>query len=263
MTYFEVLFFFVVIPIIILAGAHVWHDKNNQPISRQFDLLSPVFMLGLLVFVALIYTTPWDNYLVATSVWWYDSALVTGIVIGWVPIEEYTFFILQTLMTGLWVLLILRYIQLDAPFKPSAALRKGSVAVVGVLWLSSIVIFMLDWRAGNYLGLTLIWALPPIALQVAVGADILWHYRRWVAGMIVSATGYLCLVDAVGIGGGTWTINPEQTTGVMIGILPVEEALFFLLTNILLVFGMVLGLSRLTHKRLPEQIKEWLPIRAD
>ena len=57
MTYFEVLFFFVVIPIIILAGAHVWHDKNNQPISRQFDLLSPVFMLGLLVFVALIYTT--------------------------------------------------------------------------------------------------------------------------------------------------------------------------------------------------------------
>ena len=51
--------------------------------------------------VAVLYTTPWDNYLVATGVWWYDPHLVAGLVLGWVPIEEYTFFILQTLAMGL------------------------------------------------------------------------------------------------------------------------------------------------------------------
>ena len=42
-------------------------------------------------------------HLVATQVWWYDPQLVTGLLIGWVPIEEYLFFILQPLLTGLWL----------------------------------------------------------------------------------------------------------------------------------------------------------------
>ena len=29
--------------------------------------------------IAVVYTTHWDNYLVATRVWWYDPALVSGI----------------------------------------------------------------------------------------------------------------------------------------------------------------------------------------
>ena len=63
---------------------------------------------SLLVLIAVAYTTPWDNYLVATNVWWYDESLVTGLKLGWVPIEEYTFFVLQTLMTGLWTLAVMQ-----------------------------------------------------------------------------------------------------------------------------------------------------------
>ncbi|MBN8501714.1 MAG: lycopene cyclase domain-containing protein, partial [Sphingomonadales bacterium] len=53
------------------------------------------------VVIAVVYTTPWDNYLVATRVWWYNPGLVTGFVIGYVPIEEYTFFVLQTVLMPL------------------------------------------------------------------------------------------------------------------------------------------------------------------
>jgi lycopene cyclase domain-containing protein len=60
--------------------------------------------------IAVVYTTPWDNYLVATGVWWYDPQLVTGLVLGWVPIEEYTFFIVQPILAGLWLLMLMRYL---------------------------------------------------------------------------------------------------------------------------------------------------------
>jgi len=57
-----------------------------------------------LIGLSVLYTTPWDNYLVATRVWYYDPALVLNAIIGYVPIEEYTFFILQTILTGLFTL---------------------------------------------------------------------------------------------------------------------------------------------------------------
>ena len=42
------------------------------------------------------------------GVWSYDTGQVNGIVLGVVPLEEYFFFVLQTLVTGLLVLTMLR-----------------------------------------------------------------------------------------------------------------------------------------------------------
>jgi lycopene beta-cyclase len=59
--------------------------------------------IAVVALIALVYTTPWDNYLVATGVWHYDPKLVLNITIGYVPIEEYSFFVLQTFLTGAFV----------------------------------------------------------------------------------------------------------------------------------------------------------------
>jgi lycopene cyclase domain-containing protein len=85
--------------------------------------------------------------------------------------------------------------------------------------------------------------LPPIILQVAVGADILWHQRRLVGAALMPAILYLSAADALAISSGTWAIDPAQSTGVMLGSLPIEELIFFALTNTLIVFGMTLLLS--------------------
>jgi len=62
--------------------------------------------LGLLAMMvlALLYVTAWDNYLVASRIWYYSPAQVLKVIIGFVPLEEYLFFLLQTLLTGLFVL---------------------------------------------------------------------------------------------------------------------------------------------------------------
>ncbi|HLU09442.1 MAG TPA: lycopene cyclase domain-containing protein [Oceanobacillus sp.] len=256
MTYFGFLLQFVVVPIVVL-GIFVYRDRRmGKALPQSLRLLPPALVLVVLVGIALIYTTPWDNYLVATGVWWYDPALVTGITLGWVPIEEYTFFILQPILTGLWVLFLARRVHVvDAPFKPRSGVRVVSVVGVGAVWFASLLLLLSGWKPGNYLSLELVWALPPIALQLAFGADILWHYRRLVFVSIASATLYLCGMDALAIASGTWTINPELSLDVLLGgVLPVEEAVFFLLTNMLLVFGLVLGLATESAYRLPAQI---------
>jgi lycopene beta-cyclase len=51
--------------------------------------------------MAVVYTGPWDAAIIAEGVWSYPPGRVIGPTIGGVPIEEYAFFVLQTVMTGL------------------------------------------------------------------------------------------------------------------------------------------------------------------
>ena len=48
---------------------------------------------------------------------------------------------------------------------------------------------------------------------------------------------------------GTWTIDPGQTTGIKLGPLPLEEMVFFLMTNLLIGFGVTLMLSEESKNR--------------
>jgi lycopene cyclase domain-containing protein len=264
MTYFGFLGIFLVIPITILAVMG-WVDKRNgRTLPPQLRNWPPYAAIALHVVIAVIYTTPWDNYLVATRVWWYDPELVTGIVIGWVPIEEYTFFVLQPIMAGLWLLFLARRMTFSAtpaPLRPS--LRVWSVVVLAVLWLVSVAILVFRWQPGTYLGLELAWALLPIMIQVGFGADILWRYRKLVFWVIAPMALYLSAADYLAIGWGTWTIDPAQSTGLMIGgVLPIEELIFFLITNVLLTFGVTLILAEESHERIAQLRQTWAQFRA-
>lgn len=250
MTYFGFLFIFLIIPIAILLAV-AWRDKRQGRETAVSLQNFPVWAaIGLHVFIALAYTTPWDNYLVATSVWWYDPALVTGITIGWVPIEEYTFFILQPILAGLWINALIRRIG-DPASPPAFNVRLWSVVSLAVVWGITAVILFTNWQPGTYLALELVWALPPIMLQLGFGADILWQYRRVVFLTIVPLSLYLSAADLLAINWGTWTIDPAQSLNIYLGgILPIEELIFFFLTNTLVTFGVVLVLAETSHERL-------------
>lgn len=273
MTYFDFLALFLLIPIAALFVVAVLDRARGREIPAEMRAWSPASAIILHAVIALLYTTIWDNYLVATRVWWYDPALVTGLTIAYVPIEEYAFFILQPILAGLWLIFLFRRVRLPGGQEggqgqdqgPGQAaptrVRVWSVAVMAVLWLGSLLLLASGWQPGTYMGLELAWALPPIALQLAFGADILWRYRRWVILGIVPLTLYLSAADALAISGGIWTINPEKSVHWLIGgILPVEEFLFFLLTNTLVTFGITLVLAQASHERFGE-IRRWLKAR--
>ncbi|MBK8901004.1 MAG: lycopene cyclase domain-containing protein [Anaerolineaceae bacterium] len=252
MTYFGFLGLFLALPIAIMLGL-TWRDAwLGRQLPRRFASFPPGAILLLHLALALVYTTPWDNYLVATSVWWYDPAKVSGIVLGYVPIEEYTFFLVQPILTGLWLLFWLRR-QPDVVKRgwENGRLRHTALIILGIVWLSMVAILTIGWLPGTYLALILAWALLPIMLQVGFGGDILWQHRRIVALGLIPITLFLSAADALAIYDGIWTIDPAQTLNWIIGgILPFEEFLFFLITNTLVVFGIVLFLSAESQERL-------------
>jgi lycopene beta-cyclase len=227
--------------------------------------------LPAIAVIALVYTTPWDNYLVYRGIWWYgpDRVLAT---IGYVPVEEYLFFVLQPFLTGAftyWLLLrvgperagndervslngtgggnggradaatgtVLRSIFLLVPTGPRA------VGVMLYLLATAGGVLALTYTRGVYLGLILVWAAPVLGAQWFLVAPGVLRAPRLFAVAVAVPTLYLWAADRIAIGAGIWNISPEYTTGLHLLGLPIEEALFFLATNLLVVQGVLLFLN--------------------
>ena len=261
MSYFGFLLRFLCIPILIFLAITYWDDKKHKQIQGFRNGRAVWLAIGIHVLLAVVYTTPWDNYLVATSVWYYNPDLVTGLVIGYVPIEEYTFFVLETILSGLWWWFLARRLSLtlnSSPlgrgrFKANRGLLYMSTGVLVFLWLASTCIFFFGDAKWTYLSITLCWALPAILPQLLFGADILWHYRKLVFLAILIPGAYLSLMDIVALRETTWSISPSQTTGILFfGTLPLEEVVFFFITNVMLIFGMTLLLANVSQERFAE-----------
>ena len=266
MTYFGFLLCFLVIPILVFLAISYWDNKKNRQDPGDHLVWTAI---GIHILLALVYTTPWDNYLVATGVWYYNPKLVTGLVIGYVPIEEYTFFVLETILSGLWWWFLARRLPLT-PI-PSSSEKRGftknkllnylSTGLLAFLWLVSTYLFFFGEVSWTYFSIILFWALPALIVQSLFGADILWHYRKLIVWAILIPGLYLSLMDIIALKETTWSISLSQTTGILFfGILPVEEVLFFFVTNMLITFGMTLLLARVSQERfagIRKQVRAW------
>lgn len=96
----------------------------------------------------------------------------------------------------------------------------------------------------TYLIFELGWALPVLMLQWAVGWRELWPQRRTLVLVIALPTAYLCVADAVAITAGIWTLHGNRITGLRFGVLPIEEGIFFLVTNTIVAQAVVLVAAR-------------------
>lgn len=249
MTYFNFLIKFILFPLLIFLLVTLIDGRQGKTARSLLNGRAVWMAIGLHVLLAVVYTTPWDNYLVATGVWYYDPELISGIILAWVPLEEYTFFVLETILTGLWWWFLARRLPPSVVFKPDGKTRLISTVLLGIIWLWGVYALVSGWEPVTYLAIILAWALPPIMIQLAFGADILWHYRKIVALTILPLFVYLSAADSLAISSGTWTINPGKSSGLFIGTLPVEEAVFFLVTVTLISFGLTLSLAHASQKR--------------
>ena len=228
MTYLQFLLLFLVLPIILLGF------RLPKSFQSPGDLKILFRGIALLCGLAFVYTTPWDNYLVKNKIWWYGPDKVMG-VIGYVPIEEYCFFILQTVFTGI-LLWMWRRPFLSSDEGEALSPKIVGAVIYGGLSIAGIIMFFKDET--KYLGLILGWACPVMLLQWLIGGHVLWQRRGRLLSLLAAATIYLCFADALAIDLEIWTISSKYTTGFALGGLPLEEALFFLGTNIMVIQGL-------------------------
>lgn len=257
MSYLDFLSVYIGIPTLVLLVLNWLLHRRGHSLPSSLRAWPAITVVGGHALLALLYTTPWDNYLVATNVWWYSQDLVLGITFGYVPFEEYLFFVGQTLLLGLAFLAAARISPQPAlPFRTLPLLRSWSAGLTLAAWLSGILLLGIGHHRGTYLGLELVWGIVPLSVQLTFGADILWHYRRPVLWTLLPGMVFLSLADATAIRSGTWTIDPQQSLGVVLGgLLPVEEFIFFLLTTSMVVFGVTLVIARESHER-----AHWIPV---
>lgn len=194
--------------------------------------------------LAFIYTTPWDNYLVKTQVWSYPPDRVLG-RIGYVPLEEYSFFIFQTYLTGLWCYFVIQKWKISSVPDENLTFKWAGAIILLGLWLFG---FSQIGRAHfEYLSLILVWAIPVILLQWTVGANYFRNNFLSFIMTLIPVTFYLIVCDGLAIHWGIWHISPEQTLGWNIFGLPIEECIFFLVTNVMVAMGLIFFLAMEKH----------------
>lgn len=231
LTYVEFLALFVGLPLSVLVATTVVRRRADRPTLRV--AAGGLVLLGGL---ALVYTTPWDNHLVVRGVWWYGEGRVTARFLA-VPLGEYLFIVLQTLLVGAWSLG--QTGPIDASIGQSwrdralGVLAGAAIAAAGALALLGQDSFL-------YLGAILLWAGPVLALQWGVGWRYLLATRRRVAASVLPPVAYLSVIDWVAIRQGIWTLSPTHTTGVTVAGLPLEEVLFFTVTSLFVAQALVL-----------------------
>lgn len=228
------------IPLVYLA-------YNNPYPDKKYVLKGILVLCGL----AFFYTTPWDNYILAKGVWWYgpDRILAT---IGYVPIEEYSFFLIQTVFSGLWTLLVLNLRQRNGhhlttsekkilnPQKNLLLYKSGILMILFLVFLYGVYALFHD--ESFYMGLILAWAMPVVILQFAIGGEHLLKNKTTFLLCALVPTLYLWCIDYYAISDQIWMISEKYTLGYKIGILPIEEMVFFLITNLMVVQGLLLFL---------------------
>ena len=225
MTYLQFLLIFIVAPTCVLLFAAV---RMRLP-ARVY-----VYIAGLSV-VAFLYATPWDNYLVKNEIWAYGIDRVVG-TIAYVPIEEYMFFILQTFLAGLWTVVLYHGRQWHR--KPSPRLPWLEAFLYAILGIAGIAAFSVE--AGRYFALIAVWASPICIFQWWWAPRYLAGRRSLLAAAILPTSLYLWAADWYAIRDGIWTITDATRSGWELAGLPVEEALFFFVTNVMVVQGLVL-----------------------
>ncbi|KAI9835385.1 MAG: hypothetical protein M1819_002302 [Sarea resinae] len=215
-----------------------------RPLFTRLD----VYKILFLITVAVISTTPWDSYLIRNKIWTYPVDAIVGPTLFDIPAEEIFFFLIQTYNTSLL------YLFLSKPTFHSVYLKgKGQNGFAASAWLRFagqavlVLLILCGWKLfqhggeGTYMGLILLWALPFVLLLWTVAYQFIWGLpfsnTIW---PIVLPTLYLWFVDTLALRRGTWVIESGTKLNITLWEgLEIEEAVFFLITNILIVFGLI------------------------
>jgi lycopene cyclase domain-containing protein len=193
--------------------------------------------IAVLVAIAYLYTTPWISYMIRRGAWGYADGAVLVRALS-IPLGEYLFFTVQTVVTGF----ALHLIGFDPTFREGDFDRGPRIAGVaaGVAMVVAGLRLVTLGPSYLYLGGLIAWVGPVVALQWAVGGAYLIRTPRvWLAATLAPAA-YFWVADRIAIEMGTWRLSPDLTTGAAVFGLPVEEMLFFVSAGVMTVNGLVL-----------------------
>jgi lycopene cyclase domain-containing protein len=200
---------------------------------------------ALVLLAVLVFTTPWDNLAAKWGIWGFPREKYS-VRIGYLPIEEYLFFLLQSANVMLAVRAFFHFLpdwQTNQDTEINLVTELCLAASVLPWILIAFALRHLRQKAGpqvNY-AVHLAWFLPVIYSQWVV-AFALFSAHALMLLLITTAFGiYYTAADLFAVRSGTWFFDEKQITGVKLGrVLPWEEIAFFFLTTLLVAQSYIL-----------------------
>ncbi|PWY61927.1 terpenoid synthase [Aspergillus eucalypticola CBS 122712] len=202
----------------------------------------------ILITIAILATILWDSYLIRSAIWTYPPDAVIGPKILDIPIEEVFFFAIQTYITSVAYCIFTKPLVRPMYLRPHPERRRtrNVVAFVILTLMGGGTTCLLLGRHMTYLGLILVWVSPILLFQWMLSHPFLIGLpAKPTIAAICLPTLYLWVADSRAMESGTWRIESGTKLGYRIGGLEVEssnsnrEALFFLVTNMMIVLGLV------------------------
>jgi lycopene cyclase domain-containing protein len=217
------------LPLLVLLVALNW----PEPWTGE-----EILALGLVLAAVMIFTTPWDNFAAKWGIWGFPREKYS-LRIGYLPVEEYAFFLLQSVNVMLAIRALFRFVPDWQTGQVTGVGRWTLICLAASVIPWVFVVIQLRWlrrRAGprvNY-AIHLAWFLPVIYLQWILAPPLFLGH----AGLLALASAffgiYYTLADLVAVRAGTWFFDERQITGLKLGgVLPWEEIAFFFLTSLL------------------------------
>lgn len=230
LTYMQVHLYYTLPPTIFLY-------LLIRPLITSFDKIK----ILTLCILAVVYTTPWDNYIIYHKAWWYGKDAVIG-NIGYVPIEEYIFFVVQTIFTSLWTICCTRWTLHSLYLRSSKSLTFQLKKYFGIV----IMVIAILWGWFNAIPATKTFYLCSILWWTSLVVVMLWYitssyivqrYQHILISAVFPSL-YLCYVDLIALRARVWHINEMTSLEIFVlPELPVEEVIFFFLANFMVVMG--------------------------
>lgn len=226
------------------------HLKFTVPLAAVLTAINYPFLTrrhwyqtAILVTIAVVATIPWDSYLIRHHVWTYPPDAILGPTFMSIPAEELFFFVVQTYITSLLYHFVNKPLLHAEYLAPPSRIRSRVQRLIQglVLYLALLGFWLVsNGGPGTYMGLILVWACPFALLTWSLGGRFM-VTLPWTSTLlpITLTTLYLWAVDEGALRRGTWSIESGTKLGVtLVGSLEIEEAVFFLATNILIAFGL-------------------------
>lgn len=213
-----------------------------KPLFSKLD----VYRICFLITIAVASTIPWDSYLIRSRIWSYPPDAVLGPTLYSIPLEELFFFIIQTYDVSLLYIIFTRptfypaHLPHRRSFNRNVGIGRLGQLLFAVTLLEGIYLVK-NGGLGTYMGLIIIWAFPFLLLLWSLSKDFMLQIpKKNILVPILLPTLYLWLVDTFALRRGTWVIEQGTKYGIHIWEgLDIEEAFFFLVTNMLVVFGQI------------------------
>lgn len=223
------------LPVLAVLAA-LWYSLDG-------DHFTLAILAGLCI-VVIAFTFPWDNWAVKQRIWDFPEDRLLFRIRS-LPIEEISFFVIQTLqvafLTASLCVVIPSAPLVAVEFTPTVLIALGGISITWVIlglstrsWRRSRRSLRYAWHLGYWFG-------PVIVFQWVFGAGMLTPRLDVILIATVVVGTYLSIADVWAVRRGIWFFDHDQTTGHMLAkILPWEEVAFFYLTSLLVAQSTIL-----------------------